>query len=191
VLEALIRRGTPVTNPFSMELTQGMTKTQEAHRLFIQTARDTFRSAVFITSSNAVTLDGKIVSIDRAGNRVAAMVFGAPKVIIVIGRNKIVKDVHEANERIRNVIAPAHARRKGRSTPCAVTGKCCDCDSPDRLCNVTLILEKKPLFTDLSVVLVDEDLGLGWDPAWNEERIQKIKSGYYDHTWVFSVPKSR
>ena len=138
-----------------------------------------------------MTEDGKIVSIDRVGNRVAATIFGAPKVILIVGRNKIVKDADEAIYRIKNVIAPAHAKRKGRKTPCAVTGKCSDCDSPDRICGVTVILEKKPLSTDLSVILIDEDLGLGWDPAWDERRIDEIRSNYYQNTWVFVPPKTQ
>jgi len=185
ILDELVRRGNEVINPFTWGLTQNPAK----RRLFIQTCRRTFGTDVFITSSNAVTEDGKIVSIDYAGNRVAGTIHGAEKVILPIGRNKIVKDVNEAIYRIKNVIAPAHAKRKECKTPCAVTGKCNDCDSPDRICNVTIVLEKKPAHTDLSIILINEDLGLGWDPAWNEKRISEIESNYYENTWVFFTPK--
>jgi len=191
ILEELIRRGTKVINPFMQELTRGMAENPAMHSLFVQTARRTLGTDVFLTSSNALTEDGKIVSIDRAGNRVAGTIFGAQKVILPIGRNKIVKDVDGAVYRIKNVIAPAHAKRKERKTPCAVTGKCNDCDSPDRICNITIILEKKPLHTDLSIILIDEDLGLGWDLGWDEKRISEISSNYYQNTWVFFTPNSR
>jgi hypothetical protein len=189
ILEELTRRGTKVINPFTQELTQDMAKTPATHRLFLQTARRTFGTDVFLTSSNALTEDGKIVSIDRSGNRIAGMIFGAQRVILPIGRNKIVKDVDEAMYRIKNVIAPVHARRRERKTPCAVTGKCNDCDSPDRLCNVTVIVEKKPLHTDLSIILINEDLGLGWNPTWDKKRINEIRSNYYQNTWVFFTPE--
>lgn len=181
VLEELSRRKNRVVNPFTRELTRDIA----TRDLFTQTSRNTFGADVFITGANAVTQDGKIVSVDYAGNRVAGSIFGGNKVILAIGRNKIVRDVEEAIHRIKNVIAPFHAKWKGRKTPCTVTGKCSDCDSPDRICNVTVILEKKLGHTDLSVVLIDEDLGLGWDPAWSEQRICDIKSSYGKNTWAF------
>ena len=136
----------------------------------------TLDSDILLTSSNAVTLDGKLVNIDATGNRVAAMIFGPKKVILVIGANKIVRDVDEAINRIKNVIAPYIAMYKGRKTPCAIHGRCTDCNSLDRICRVTTIIEKKPSRTDIAIVLVGEDLGLGWDPAWPEERKERIKS---------------
>ena len=147
--------------------------------------RESHRCDVFMTSANAVTMDGKIVSVDRAGNRVAGMIFGAPRVILIIGRNKIVADVEAAIDRIRNVIAPIHQKRKEKKTPCVKTGKCQDCNAPDRGCNITVILEKRPLLTDITILLVDEDLGLAWDPSWSQQRIEDIRAGYYDKTWVF------
>lgn len=190
ILEELVRRGNEVINPFTPELTQFMSEDPAIHKLFCQTQRRTFGADVFLASANALTMDGKIVSIDRAGNRVAGTIFAADKVILPIGVNKIVKDVDEAIYRIKNVIAPAHARRKERKTPCAVTGKCNDCDSPDRICSVTMILEKKTLNTDLSVILINEDVGLGWNPAWDKKRISEIWSNYYQNTWLFSTQKS-
>jgi len=186
----LAQRGTQVINPFSVELMKGMANDPAMHEAFLEMTRRTFRTDVVLTGCNAVTEDGKVVSIDGVGNRVAATIFGAPHVIITVGRNKIVKDVHEAIDRIKNVIAPEHAKRKGRRTPCVVTGRCTDCDSIQRMCNVTMIIEKKPLFTRLSILLIDEDLGLGWDPAWNEDRIGEIRAHYYAHTWAHALPKS-
>jgi len=101
-----------------------------------------------------------------------------------------VKDLDEAIYRIKNVIAPTHAKRKEQKTPCAITGKCNNCDSPDRICNVTIVLEKKPAHTDLSIIIVNEDLGLGWNPAWDEKRISQIRADYCQNTWTFFASKS-
>jgi len=107
--------------------------------------REQLNSDVFVASSNAVTEDGKLVNIDKAGNRVAATIFGPQKVVLVVGVNKIVKDVDEGIRRARNVAAPMNARRRGDKTPCAITGVCTDCDASDRVCRVITIIEKKPV----------------------------------------------
>jgi hypothetical protein len=181
ILTDLSQRGNKVVNPFRKELTQDAAKRNP----FIRMCRRSISTDVFMTSCNAVTEDGKIVSIDYAGNRVAGMVFGGSKVVLVAGKNKIVPHLDEAISRIKNVIAPFHAKYKGRNTPCAATGVCTDCHSPARLCNVTVILERNPGHTDSSIILVDQDLGLAWDPAWDEERIREIKSGYCQNSWAF------
>lgn len=136
------------------------------------------RKDVLLVSTNAATLDGKLVNIDGMGNRVTGMVYGPSMVILVVGRNKIVKDVNEALDRVQNVLAPYHARNMGIPTPCAKTGKCEDCNSPARICNIVTILNKRPPGIDFTVILVNEDLGLGWDPDWPEERKEKIASAY-------------
>ncbi len=136
------------------------------------------QSDIFLTSSNAVTLDGKLVNIDATGNRVANMIFGPKKVILVIGQNKIVRNVDEAIKRIKEVIAPYHGMTMGIQAPCAVDGRCSDCRSPGRICNITTIIEKKPRMTEFAIVLVGEDLGLGWDPHWPAERRERIASAY-------------
>lgn len=121
--------------------------------------RKQLNSDVFLASSNAVTEDGKLVNIDKAGNRVAAMMFGPKKVILVVGINKIVNDLDEGIRRARNVGAPMNARRRGDKTPCATTGVCTDCEASDRLCRVITVMEKKPSRTDVTVILVGEELG--------------------------------
>jgi hypothetical protein len=136
------------------------------------------RKDVLLVSTNALTMDGKLVNIDGMGNRVAGMFFGVKKVILLVGANKIVRDVDEALERVQKTIAPYHAKYIGLNTPCASTGECSDCDSPQRICNITTILSRKPPSVDFVIVLVGEDLGLGWDPEWPEERIEKIASAY-------------
>lgn len=116
-------------------------------------------SDVFITGTNAITLDGKLVNIDGVGNRVAAMMYGPGKVIVIAGVNKGVESVEDAIKRIKNVASPQNALRLGRSLPCAKTGKCHDCDSPERMCSITTIIEKKPPETDITIILVEDELG--------------------------------
>jgi L-lactate utilization protein LutB len=114
---------------------------------------------VFVSSTNALTEKGELVNTDGAGQRVAAMIFGPIRVIVVAGVNKIVKDLDAALAWIRNHAAPLNAARLGTKTPCACTGVCSDCDSPERICNVTTIIHKKPQIADMYVVLIDEELG--------------------------------
>lgn len=182
ILKKLEKLGIKILNPFSRKLTTDPSKRGMRYRI----SREIFTSDVLITGTNAVTTDGKLVNIDAVGNRVAAMIFGPKKVIIVVGRNKIVNDVEEALYRIKNVIAPYHAKTKDFGTPCVQTGKCNDCSSDGRICNVTAIMEKRPWRTDITIILIDEDLGLSWDEHWQAERIGKIRSNYENVTWVFA-----
>jgi hypothetical protein len=124
-------------------------------------------SDVFVTGTNAVTMDGEIVNVDALGNRVAAMLFGPGKVVIVVGINKIVENLAEALERIRSKAAPLNVKRHPEFDPmpqCGITGVCSDCSSPWRICNKTVIIDRqfnndkyKPVIT---VVIVGEELGL-------------------------------
>jgi L-lactate utilization protein LutB len=113
----------------------------------------------FVSGSNAVTEDGKLVNVDGVGNRLAGFCYGPGKVIVIAGRNKIVPDVHAAIDRVRNVAAPMNAKRLGLSTPCVKTGRCSDCDSAQRICSLTLIIEKQRIKGRMFVILVDEELG--------------------------------
>lgn len=115
---------------------------------------------LFLLSANALTADGRIVNIDGNGNRVAASIYGPNQVLFIIGRNKIVEGgIDAAIERIKRCACPPNCRRLNKRTPCAATGKCADCDSPDRICKVTVIHERPPTHTPTCVFLVDEDLG--------------------------------
>lgn len=116
-------------------------------------------SDLFLSSVNAVTLNGELVNIDGIGNRVNSTVFGPGKVILVAGYNKIVDDVQEGIKRIKNVAAPLNARRLNIDVPCAKLGKCVDCNSPNRICRVIVIHERKPSLTDIFIILVGEELG--------------------------------
>jgi hypothetical protein len=116
-------------------------------------------SDLFLSSVNAITLNGELVNIDGIGNRVNSINFGPGKVILVVGYNKIVDDVQEAIHRIKNFAAPLNARRLKIDVPCAKVGKCVDCNSPNRICRVIVIHERKPSLTDILVILVGEELG--------------------------------
>lgn len=114
---------------------------------------------IYLCSSNAVTKDGQLVNIDGTCNRIAGMLHGTGKVYMVIGVNKIAKDFEEAISRIKNVACPANAKRLGLNTPCAKTGHCMDCTSSDRMCNATLILDRKPGSHPFEILLVNQEMG--------------------------------
>lgn len=113
----------------------------------------------YFTSSNAITEDGKLYNVDGTGNRVAAMLYGPRKVIVVVGINKIVKNIDEAINRNREVAAPANAVRLNRNTPCQVKGYCMDCNSPDRICNEFVTIEKQGDPDRIHVIFLEESLG--------------------------------
>jgi len=114
---------------------------------------------VMIASSNAVTLDGRLVNLDGMGNRVAAMTFGPKKVILVVGMNKVAPDLESAMARVRNYVGPLNAIRLGLNTPCVETGLCTDCKSPQRICNMWSIIEGHMIKGRIHVKLVGESLG--------------------------------
>ena len=116
-------------------------------------------SDLFLGSSNAITLNGELVNIDGIGNRVNSTNFGPGKVVLVAGYNKIVDDVQEGIKRIKNVAGPLNARRLNIDVPCAKVGRCVDCNSPNRICRVIVIHERKPFLTDILIILVGEELG--------------------------------
>jgi L-lactate utilization protein LutB len=122
--------------------------------------RKSFSSDFFVTSTNAITEDGKLFNVDATGNRVGAMFVGPKKTIIVSGVNKIVKDIGAAEKRVREWTAPQNAKRLNRKTPCVETGVCADCSSPDRICNIYVTLAKRPSRTEVAVILVGEKLGI-------------------------------
>jgi hypothetical protein len=125
----------------------------------VEIRKSQMTSDLFLGSVNAVTMNGELVNIDGAGNRVNSTVFGPGKVILVVGYNKIVEDVQEAIKRIKNVAAPINAKRLNIDIPCAKVGKCVDCNSSHRICRVVVIHERRPLLTDMLIILVGEELG--------------------------------
>jgi hypothetical protein len=126
----------------------------------LELTRQSFSSDIFLSGTNAVTEDGKLYNVDGTGNRASAMFMGPKKVIVVAGVNKIVPDLQGAEMRVRYWTAPQNAKRLKRKTPCAETGFCADCTSPDRICNIYVTLAKRPLRTEVEVILVGENLGI-------------------------------
>lgn len=128
----------------------------------IERRRQALLCHTFLTGINAISAeDGSLHWLDMIGNRIAPISFGPRNVILVAGRNKIVANPQEAYLRIREQAAPKNvARHEGMKTPCAVTGRCSDCSSPDRICNQRLILHKCHPKGRIRVILIDQDLGL-------------------------------
>ena len=118
-----------------------------------------FSADTFITGSSALTMDGKIFNIDGNGSRVAPMLYGPPQVIIVVGTNKIVKDLPEAIERTRQIAAPLDAKRLKKDTPCAKLGRCIDCNHKQRICNDFVLITGQFAEGRIKVVIVNDTLG--------------------------------
>jgi len=184
VARALRNRGTEVINPFDPE--KKIEDERTFYEFLFRPSLEASLGDVFLTGTNAVTEDGKLLNIDGAGNRVAGMFWGHPLSIIVAGRNKIVKDLDEAYQRVKNMVAPEHIRRRGGGAPCTVTGKCHDCSGPRRVCAVTTILEHNPILTKINMIIVNEDLGLSWDRDWPEQRINRIAREHEKFSWSVS-----
>lgn len=118
------------------------------------------RADVFLSGINAVSLDGRLVFIDCYGNRVAPILFGPRRVILVAGANKIEPDLPSALRRAKEVAAPRNAFRLQRGTPCTETGQCQDCRHASRICSYTAIIDRAPQPGRIEVVLVGASLGL-------------------------------
>ena len=114
---------------------------------------------VFLTSANAITEDGILVNIDGNSNRVSAIAQGPRKVIFIVGMNKVCPDPDSAMKRARNVAAPINAQRFGLNTPCAKTGACMDCKSPDTICCQFLITRFSRHKDRIHVILINGNLG--------------------------------
>ncbi|MBQ2602868.1 MAG: lactate utilization protein, partial [Oscillospiraceae bacterium] len=113
----------------------------------------------FLASANAMTEDGVIVNIDGNANRVSAIAQGPKHVLFIVGMNKITPDTDTAMKRARNVAAPINAQRFGLSTPCAKTGSCFNCKSPDTICCQFLITRFSRHRDRIHVILVNDTLG--------------------------------
>jgi hypothetical protein len=164
-----------VFDPFSIEFTDFGNDWVKFRTERFKLMQQALIANVFVTGTNAITLDGKIVSIDGHGNRVAGMIFGPNKQIIVAGVNKVVKDVDAAIARIRDIAAPVASRRHVEKhgwkneiakLPCVVTGMCNECSSENKVCRITTIIDgwspvlHCPVECQPSVIIVGELLGV-------------------------------
>ncbi len=123
--------------------------------------REGYTADVFVSSTNAITMEGQLVNIDCTGNRSGQMAFGPKKVIVVAGVNKIVDTLEDGLKRAKSV-APMNARRITHKTPCATDDncKCTECRGHARVCNVIGIIDGCHYFPKrISVVLIPEDIG--------------------------------
>ncbi|WP_334111274.1 lactate utilization protein [Thermodesulfitimonas autotrophica] len=151
IADALRKRGQTVFDHWI----PGLTDEQRAEVRRAQLTAD-----IFLAGCNAITLDGHLVNVDGIGNRVAPMIFGPRKVILVAGINKVVKDLSAALDRIKNQAAPLNAVRLNYPSPCGKTGYCTDCAGPGRMCRVTSIIEARPDgILDYTIILIGENLG--------------------------------
>ena len=113
---------------------------------------------VYLTSSNAIDRNGNLYNIDGHGNRVAAMIYGPKKVVVIVGMNKIFDDELSAIQHIKNMSCPANALRLHKTTPCVQVGKCVDCQSDDRICSAYVKIARQPLGR-MTVLVINEELG--------------------------------
>ena len=165
------RKDYQVFNPF-LRNPEGYFSTTPQERFELM--RKALTSDAFLAGTNAVTLDGKLVNIDGKGNRTAAMIFGPRKVILVVGANKIVRDVDDAFRRIKEVCAPINAKRHFEKhhmesmgeLPCVKTGVCVNCNSPSKICRKIVIIDgQSPRFRfeeeeGINIIIVGEKLGI-------------------------------
>ena len=114
---------------------------------------------LMIASSNAITLDGRLVNLDGMGNRVASLAFGPKKVILLVGMNKVEPTLESAMDRVKHYAAPVNNIRYGLKNPCVETGLCTDCKTPQRICNMWSIIEGHMIQNRIHVKLIGENLG--------------------------------
>lgn len=126
----------------------------------IEVRRQSLLADYYLSSTNALTMDGRLVNLDMIGNRVGAIHFGPKHVGIVVGRNKLVNCIEEAKTRIQTYVAPMNSMRLKTETPCIKTGTCMDCERERRICNVWTITEKAYPAGRIHIFLVNEDLGM-------------------------------
>jgi len=116
-------------------------------------------SDVFLTGTNSITMNGEIVNREGVGNRINSMTFGPKRIFIIAGINKIVPDIPSAIKRIEEIAAPLRNKSLNTKNPCTKTGKCEDCNSASRICRITHILHRKPSCTDITVIIINREMG--------------------------------
>lgn len=121
--------------------------------------RKAFVSDTFFASTNALTEDGELYNVDGKGNRVSAMIYGPKQVVLVVGVNKIVKDMEEAIRRVETIAAPKNTVRLNCATPCAKTGECAHCRSDARICCSYVRMGQQREKDRIKVIIINENLG--------------------------------
>ncbi|EJP6471707.1 lactate utilization protein [Clostridium botulinum] len=118
-----------------------------------------FSADSFICSTNAITESGELYNIDGNGSRVAPMIYGPKQVILIVGINKIVKNIEEAEYRVRSYTAPIDAKRLNKDTPCTKIGYCVDCKSSNRICNDFVVIRGQFIKGRIKILIIGENLG--------------------------------
>ncbi len=113
----------------------------------------------YISSSNAVSITGELINIDGRANRVGEIINGPKNILLLCGINKLVDNITDGIDRVRNIASPQNCVKLKRKTPCAITGKCSYCNSPDTICNTTVILHHPTIGRNVYIVLVNKNLG--------------------------------
>lgn len=121
--------------------------------------RANFSADTFLTGTNAITEKGELYNIDGNGSRVAPMIYGPDQVIVIVGVNKIVRDLDEAKNRVRQLAAPIDAKRLEKNTPCTKVGYCVDCTHEERICNDFVVITGQFQKDRIKVLIIDESLG--------------------------------
>lgn len=114
---------------------------------------------LYLMSTNALTVDGELVNVDGSGNRISCLAYGPDKVVLIVGLNKVCRDLPTALQRLRVQAAPPNCVRLGLNTPCSVTGVCGDCHSPDCICCTTTVTRHSRTPGRIHLILVGETLG--------------------------------
>ncbi len=152
LLDALRSRNQPI-----------MERSKDWRTLDFDKKRDFYLSSlycdVYLMSTNAISLDGKLVNIDYYGNRVSALMYGPKEVFVIAGMNKVVMNAERGIERVHNFASPKNSIRLHRNTPCAKKGKCYDCNSPDCICCHVVITRHSFAKNRIKVFLIGENLG--------------------------------
>ncbi len=121
--------------------------------------RKSFMADVYLTSTNALTEEGYLYSVDGTGNRVAATLYGPDKVYVIVGINKLVGSFDEAVARVEEIAAPANCIRLNRNTPCVKMGTCVDCKVPERICNEYTLIKRQGVKDRIEVLILPFELG--------------------------------
>ncbi|MCR4676694.1 MAG: lactate utilization protein [Sphaerochaetaceae bacterium] len=129
-------------------------------------------SDTFLTSTNAITETGLLYNVDGNSNRVAALLYGPERVIVIAGFNKIVPTLKDAVIRVKQTAAPANCVRLDCDTYCEKSGRCLRpvCDDSDlmtlppgacqnTICCNSVVTGRQRRPDRIFVIIVGEELG--------------------------------
>lgn len=172
LIKTMIPEGSFTASGGSMTLIEtGVMDYLKSHTDYHEDRKEAYNASFYLVSANAITMHGELYEVDARSNRVSAMLFGPEKVIVIVGINKIVPDLHAAVERVKTQAAPANAIRLAKDTPCAKKGSCISplcsdssfgsagCMSDDRICSNMVVFSRQSVKNRIAVIIVGEDLG--------------------------------